>query len=124
VTGIITATGRTPGTRYLYCSLCSTAWNHVRAVCITCGGSGSLSLQEIEGGSGAAKAETCGDCRTYSKLLYPARDMRLDAYADDLATLGLDVLLADAGWSRYAPNPLLLIDRMAAARAKGFGSGG
>ena len=35
--GVVTASGQTPGTRYLYCSLCSTAWNHVRAVCITCG---------------------------------------------------------------------------------------
>ena len=38
VAGLVTASGKTPGTRYLHCSLCSTAWNHVRAVCITCGG--------------------------------------------------------------------------------------
>ena len=38
VSGVITASGRTPGARYLHCSLCATAWNHVRAVCITCGG--------------------------------------------------------------------------------------
>ncbi|WP_267220352.1 formate dehydrogenase accessory protein FdhE [Dyella silvae] len=109
VTGVITATGVTPGTRYLYCSLCSTAWNHVRAVCITCGGTRQLLLQGIEGDAGLIKAETCGDCHTYAKLLYPLRDMQADPYADDLASLGLDLLVAEEGFARHAPNPLLLM---------------
>jgi FdhE protein len=108
VTGLVTASGRSPGCRYLYCSLCSTAWNHVRAVCITCGESGALSLKSIEGDNGAVKAETCGKCRTYAKLLYEAKDTKVDPFADDLATLALDVLVAEAGWSRHAPNPLFL----------------
>jgi FdhE protein len=110
VAGVITERSRTQGARYLHCSLCATAWNHVRAVCITCGQSGGVALKEIEGGSGAIKAETCNDCRTYSKMLYQARDMNVDPVADDLATLGLDILVAEAGWSRHAPNPLLLVD--------------
>jgi FdhE protein len=97
------------GPRYLYCSLCATAWNHVRAVCITCGQSRSVALKAIEGDPGAVKAETCNDCHTYAKMLYQARDRQLDPFADDLATLGLDVLVADAGWLRHAPNPLLLV---------------
>jgi FdhE protein len=109
VSGVVTASGRAPGSRYLHCSLCSTAWNHVRAVCITCCKSGAVSLLGIEGDSGAVKAETCGDCRSYAKMLYQAKDMKVDPVADDLATLGLDVLVAEAGWSRHAPNPLLLI---------------
>jgi FdhE protein len=109
VAGVVTASGRTPGTRYLYCSLCSTAWNHVRAVCITCGQARSISLKEIDGGSGAVKAETCDECHTYSKVLYQTKDMKIDPFADDLATLGLDLLVGVAGWSRHAPNPLLLI---------------
>jgi FdhE protein len=109
VAGVVTATGQTPGTRYLYCSLCSTAWNHVRAMCITCGQARSVSLKEIAGGSGAAKAETCDECHTYSKVLYQTKDMKMDPFADDLATLGLDLLVGEAGWSRHAPNPLLLI---------------
>jgi FdhE protein len=109
VSGVVTASRETPGTRYLYCSLCSTAWNHVRAVCITCGQSRSLSLKGIEGDSGAVKAETCDDCHTYAKMLYQAQDMKVDPFADDLATLGLEVMVAEAGWSRHAPNPLLLI---------------
>ncbi|MFC4761946.1 formate dehydrogenase accessory protein FdhE [Dyella koreensis] len=109
VAGLITASGVTPGTRYLYCSLCSTAWNHVRAVCITCGGTRQLSLQGIEGDPGVVKAETCGECHTYAKRLYQAHDMQADPYADDLASLGLDLLVAEAGFARHAPNPLLLV---------------
>ena len=109
VSGVVTASGQTPGTRYLYCSLCSNAWNHVRAVCISCGGSRTLSLKEIEGAPDAVKAETCDECHTYAKVLYQAKDMQVDPFADDLATLGLDVLVAEAGWARHAPNPLLLV---------------
>jgi FdhE protein len=109
VTGLVTASGPIPGMRYLHCSLCSAAWNHVRAVCVTCGGSRTVSLAGIEGDSGAVKAETCGDCRSYAKMLYQAKDMQVDPFADDLATLALDVLLAEESWSRHAPNPLLVL---------------
>ncbi|MBO0709648.1 MAG: formate dehydrogenase accessory protein FdhE [Acetobacteraceae bacterium] len=110
VAGVVTATGPAPpGTRYLHCSLCATAWNHVRAICITCGRSQTLALRGIEGDTGAVKAETCDDCRTYAKMLYQARDTQVDPFADDLATLGLDLLVSQAGWSRHAPNPWLLV---------------
>lgn len=109
VAGLVTASGRTPGTRYLHCSLCATAWNHVRAVCITCGESRGLSLKAIEGGDDVAKAETCEGCRTYSKTLYQAKDTKVDPVADDLATLALDILVTEAGWARHAANPLLIM---------------
>ncbi len=109
VSGVVTASGQTPGTRYLYCSLCATAWNYVRAVCITCGQSRSLALEGIDGDAGAVKAETCNDCNSYAKMFYQAKDMQVDPFADDLATLGLDLMVAEAGWARHAPNPLLLI---------------
>lgn len=109
VSGLITASGDAPGVRYLYCSLCSTAWNHVRAICITCESSRKVSLKEIEGGPGVVKAEICDDCQTYAKMIYQAKDTKVDPYADDLATLGLDIMVAEAGWARHAPNPMLLI---------------
>jgi FdhE protein len=108
VSGLITATGVIPGTRYLYCSLCSTAWNHTRTVCITCGGTRKLTLQAIEGDPGLVKVETCAECHTYSKLLYQVRDTQVDPYADDLASLGLEFMISDEGFARHAPNPLLL----------------
>ena len=106
---VITASGQNPGARYLYCSLCSTAWHHTRAVCLVCGGSRTLSLRGFDGDSGLARAETCDECQTYSKVLYEAKDPDVDAYADDLATLGLDMMVGEAGWSRHAPHPLLLV---------------
>lgn len=109
VSGLITASGPTPGTRYLYCSICSTAWNHVRAVCITCESSGALLLKGIQGGSAAVQAETCDDCHTYAKMLYQVKDTKVDPYADDLASLGLDIMVSEAGWARHSPNPLLLV---------------
>jgi FdhE protein len=109
VSGVVTQSGQTRGARYLHCSLCATAWNHVRAVCITCGQSRSVGLKEIEGGSGAVKAETCNECHTYAKMFYEVHDREVDPFADDLATLGLDILVAEEGWSRHAPNPLLLV---------------
>jgi FdhE protein len=109
IAGLVTATGQTPGARYLYCSLCATAWNHVRTVCITCGESRTVSLEGIEGDAGIVKAETCNDCHTYAKMIYQAQDTNADPFADDLASLRLDLLVAEAGWSRHAPNPLLLV---------------
>lgn len=107
--GFVTASGQTPGARYLHCSLCATAWNHVRAACITCGNSKSIALEGIEGDNGTVKAEACNECHTYSKMIYQKQDMKADPFADDLATLGLDILVSEAGWARHAPNPLLLI---------------
>jgi FdhE protein len=101
VSSVVTATGLAPGTRFLHCALCATAWNHMRAVCTVCGGSRSLALHEIEGSDGAVKAETCGDCQSYLKVLYEAKQPRLDPVADDLATVGLDLLVGEGGWSRY-----------------------
>jgi FdhE protein len=109
VSGVITATGVTPGTRYLSCSMCSAAWNHMRAVCITCGGTRKLFLQGIEDDPGIVKAETCAECHTYAKVLYQLKDTQVDPYADDLTSLGLDILVTEAGFARHAPNPLLLV---------------
>ena len=108
VAGIITAAGPTPGVRYLYCGLCATAWNFVRATCITCGGSRSVGLMQIEGGNGAVQAETCDDCHTYAKMLYQSKDMLLEPLADDIASLGLDMLVTESGYHRNAPNPFVV----------------
>ena len=81
----------------------------MRTVCITCGESRTVSLEGIEGDAGIVKAETCNDCHTYAKMIYLAQDTKADPFADDLASLGLDILVAEAGWSRHAPNPLLLV---------------
>ncbi len=111
VAGVITAAGKAPGVRYLHCGLCATAWNHVRAVCTVCGESRSLGLLGIEGGDGVVQAETCDECHTYAKMLYQAKDMAAESMADDLASIGLDMLVGEAGYRRNAPNPLVIVAR-------------
>jgi FdhE protein len=108
VAGVVTAAGQAPGVRYLHCGLCATAWNHVRAVCITCGNSRGLALHGIEGGDGVVQAETCDECHGYAKMLYQAKDMAVEPMADDLASLGLDMLVGEAGYQRHAANPLVI----------------
>jgi FdhE protein len=107
--GVFAAAGQAPGVRYLRCGLCATAWNQVRAVCITCGRSRGLALLEIEDNDGAVQAETCDDCHSYAKMLHPAKDMVMDPMADDLASLGLDMLMHEFGFQR-ASNPLAITD--------------
>jgi FdhE protein len=68
-----------------------------------------VAYQELEGGDGSAKCETCEECKTYSKLFYQAKNMAVEAFCDDLATLSLDLLVQEAGWKRHAPNPFMLM---------------
>jgi FdhE protein len=95
------------GRRYLTCSLCCSAWNHVRVNCIVCGDEKKVAYQEIEGGNGGIKAETCDACGSYSKLFYATKEPYVEPFADDLASFGLDILVSENGWKRHAPNPFL-----------------
>jgi FdhE protein len=107
--GGVVAADEAYGRRFLTCSLCSTSWHHVRATCAVCGGEKQVAYQEIEGGNGLAKCETCGDCKSYTKVFYQSKDMAVEAMCDDLATLALDLLVNEAGWKRNAPNPFMLV---------------
>jgi FdhE protein len=91
-------------TRFCACALCGTLWNYVRIKCTLCGSTKSISYQQIEGGSGTVKAETCGTCHGYVKILHQHEDPQLEPVADDVATLGLDLLLREAGYRRGGVN--------------------
>ena len=82
-------------------------WNVVRVKCLLCSSTDGISFREIEGRP-SVKAETCDKCRAYVKILYQVNDPSLDPMADDVATLGLDMLLAEEGWKRGSHNPFLL----------------
>jgi FdhE protein len=94
--------------RYLHCALCNTEWNVPRATCTACGDDKGLAQQQIEGGNGAMRAETCDGCKSYLKIAYQEKDPRIDPVADDLATLALDLLVDEAGYGRSGPNLLLV----------------
>ncbi len=95
-------------TRFCACWLCSTLWNQPRVKCTLCGSTKGIAYQEIVGGPGTVKAETCEACRSYLKILHQRNDPALDPVADDVATLALDLLLRGSGYRRGAVNPFLL----------------
>jgi FdhE protein len=98
------------GARYAACSLCGTLWNEVRIKCLSCGSTKDISYREVEGGVAPAtvKAEVCGACNGWLKILYQNKNPSLEAVADDVASLGLDVLMRQAGLRRAGLNPFLV----------------
>lgn len=95
-------------TRFCQCSLCNTMWNAVRAKCVICGEQGGISFLSLGGEDDPIKAETCGACRSTLKVMYQVQDPALDLVADDVASLGLDILLAEKEWKRAGRNRYLL----------------
>lgn len=96
------------GARYCACSLCGTLWNYVRIRCTQCGSTKGIAYQEIADGAGMVKAETCDICRSYVKILYQDKEPSLEPVADDVASLGLDLLMRQGPYRRGAVNPFLL----------------
>ncbi|WP_395677582.1 formate dehydrogenase accessory protein FdhE [Inquilinus sp.] len=97
------------GIRFCACSLCGTHWHQVRIKCVLCGSGQGIGYQEVEGGAGTVKAETCDSCHRYVKVLYQMKEADLEPVADDAASLGLDLLLRQQGeYERGGFNPFLL----------------
>lgn len=103
------------GYRYLHCALCACEWHMVRVQCSQCGAVGkdiayrtlaSVDAAEAAATGAAVRAETCEHCRGYRKILYQENDPEVDPVADDLASLALDLLLAEEGYARACGNPL------------------
>jgi FdhE protein len=103
--------GETANLRYLHCALCNTEWNYVRVKCATCDATAGISYRLLENADGtqaeAVRAETCDSCKSYLKIVYREKG-GVDAVADDLATLALDILVDEAGYARAGPNLLLV----------------
>jgi FdhE protein len=95
-------------TRFCACSLCGTLWNYPRIKCALCGSTEGIAYQEVVGGSGAVKAETCDSCGRYVKILQQHAHRSLEPVADDIATLALDLLLGQSKYRRGGVNPFLL----------------
>jgi FdhE protein len=99
---------RAHNTRFCTCSLCGTMWNVVRVKCVLCSSTEGISFKSIEGKSEHIKAETCDKCRRYVKIFYQVNDPVLEGVADDVASLGLDMMLTGEAWTRGGQNPFLL----------------
>jgi FdhE protein len=100
----VVGTGSDHGLRYLTCPLCNTQWHAVRIKCVFCDTTKGISYYGIEGGSDAVKAETCDTCHGYLKILYMEKDPNVDALADDVASIALEVLMAESGLTRKGTN--------------------
>lgn len=96
------------GARYCACSMCATQWHYVRIKCTLCNSTEGISYREIEGGDGTVLAETCESCRGYVKILHQHKKQELDPMADDVASLGLDLLLREEDYHRGGLNLFLL----------------
>jgi len=108
VASIVRSDKRSPqGYRYLHCGLCETEWHMVRITCSHCLTTEGITYHSIEGGSEAVRAETCGKCHTYRKILYQEKDTDVEPVADDLASLALDLLMTEEGFHRGSGSPLL-----------------
>jgi FdhE protein len=106
VAGMISPGGTKFGHRHLHCSLCATAWRYVRVRCVHCGSTDKISFRQLAGTS-YLRAECCENCRGYSKVFYLESAKALEPLADDLGSLGLDVLVGEEGFARI-PNPFVL----------------
>jgi len=96
------------GARFCTCSLCATQWHAVRIKCVLCESTKGIAYQQLDGASDTIKAEICESCRGYVKIFHQHRNPQLEPFADDVASLGLDILLRQEGYRRGAFNPFLL----------------
>jgi FdhE protein len=95
-------------TRFCACPLCASQWHYVRIRCTACGSTKGVGYQSVEGGPDTVKAETCDECRSYTKIFYQLRDPAMDPVADDVASLGLDLLMKQGPYRRAGYNPYLI----------------
>lgn len=99
--------GSQQGLRYLHCSLCESEWNVVRSKCSNCDNTGKLDYWSINSEFAPIKAESCSDCYSYLKILYQEKDPYVEAIADDLASIYLDIEMEEKGLSRSGLNPFM-----------------
>ncbi len=95
--------------RYLSCSLCGTLWNHVRIRCTACGSGEGITYYNLDEVSADVQAETCTVCQSYLKHLHQHRTPDLDPVADDIASYGLDLKIAEEGFRRAGLNLLFVV---------------
>lgn len=95
------------GARYCSCATCQTLWNEVRVKCTCCGSTKGITYRSVETGEATVKAECCRECGKWVKILYQNKNPTLEPVADDVASLGLDLMMRETEWSRGGCNPFL-----------------
>ena len=95
-TASIVRLGEPSGHRYLHCSLCAAQWHLVRIKCSQCDSTEGIEYLHIADRYPAARAECCPSCHSYLKIFYQDKDQYCEPIADDVATLGLDLMLSQS----------------------------
>ena len=114
IASIILSGGDWDGLRYQHCALCNSQWNALRAKCTFCNDQSAISHQQIDTPEASpvyqgARAECCGKCHHYRKTFLRSQQQHADPIADDLASLALDMLLAEENeYTRGGHNPFWL----------------
>lgn len=117
VASVLRIGGREAGLRYLHCGSCCTEWHMVRVKCSHCESTQGIHYQGIDGGDPSVLAETCDQCHSYRKLVNQEKDPLAEPLADDLASLMLDLLMAETDFARASLNPLLPMSEASEASA-------
>ncbi len=93
--------------RYAACACCGTQWNEVRVKCLCCGSTKGVSYRSVETTEATVKAEACRECHAWVKIFYQVKNPSLDPIADDVGSLGLDILMKETEFRRGGFNPYL-----------------
>lgn len=104
VTSSITGAMGIENLRYAACSCCAARWNEVRIKCLCCGSTKGVSYRSVETVDATVKAEICSECNHWVKILHEVKNPTLDPVADDVGSLGLDVLMKETGIVRGGVN--------------------
>lgn len=107
VSSSVMATQGIESIRYATCATCATRFNEVRIKCLCCGTNKGMTYQSAETVKASVKAECCGECHSWVKIFYLGQNPTLDAVADDVGSLGLDILMKQTPFKRGGFNPYL-----------------
>lgn len=107
VSSTVMATPGIENVRYAACSGCATQWNEVRVKCLCCGSTKGISYRSAETHDASVKAEACAECGSWLKIFHRPKNPSLDPVADDVGSLGLDLMLRETGLRRGGFHPFL-----------------
>lgn len=104
VASVIGIDGEGRGLRALHCALCGSDWHRVRSTCSHCETAEVISYYSIASSGNFVRAEACPACHSYLKLIHQDRAPGMDVVADDLASLGLDLLMGEKEYAKSGLN--------------------
>ncbi len=90
------------GARHLRCGMCGADWTYLRLKCAHCGNNNykSLSYITVEGEEEKYSIQACEVCHNYVKVIVTFEPTSVDLLpVEDLATLHLDLIAAERGYT-------------------------